>query len=114
MFGIPSMIRALTSSVTSVFNSTTTATDALASMADSWSESIISLEEKRTQDMIESKSKEISESLLKTREELEKLGDQALYDAKIAVKSYYIRKNKPVPVFLEAEITKLETILKSK
>ncbi len=114
MFGIPAMIRAITGSVTSVLTSTTKATDALAVLSDTWSESIIGSQDENLQKMLDAKLDEIAEEHQKITESLNKKGPKVVLKARLAYKNYFIRNNKPVPVYLEQEIAELETLLKSK
>ena len=108
MFGIPSMIRAITGSITSVLTSTTKATDALAVLSDTWSESIIGSQEENLQKMLDSKLDEIAEEHQKITESLNKKGPRVVLKARLAFKQYYIRNNKPVPQHLDLEIQQLE------
>lgn len=108
MFGIPSMIRAITGSITSVLTSTTKATDALAVLSDTWSESIIASQEENLQKMLDAKIDEIAEEHSKITESLNKKGPKVVLKARLAFKQYYIRNNKPVPQHLDLEIQQLE------
>lgn len=109
MFGIPQMIRTITGTVTSLLTSSTKATDALATMADTWSDSIKATQANRTVAAIREKSEEIYDLTVKVEEKLQKHGDNAILQADLACKDYYISNNKPVPDYLEKRIQLLQS-----